>query len=86
MTHRHTNVWVDVETRNDFLRQEGNVQIPRGYDSAGFCINFVDIILRGCDKDVLNAVVECVDKRLVEDLLGSSLVIARQFGSPKLIE
>jgi len=49
-------------------------------DGACLCIDLVHIVLRGSNKDVLDAIAQSVDEGLGKDLLGHSIVGARKLG------
>ena len=59
------------------------MQVSRGNNVASLCINLVNIILSSSDEDILNAVIERVNKWLGVDLLQSVLVVTGQLGLPK---
>lgn len=62
------------------------MKISRGNDVAGFGINFVDIVLRGCNEDILDAIIEGVNEWLRVYLLESTFVVTRELGCPELSE
>lgn len=63
------------------------MEVSRGDDVAGLGVELVDVVLSGCDVDILLGVaIGCVDERLREHLLRGAIVSARKQRSEQLAE
>ena len=79
---RHSYGRVDIDATVEVGGQEGHVQPPRRNNGTGFGIKFINIILRSRKENILNSIVQGIDKGLGEDLFGFSSIIARECGLP----
>jgi hypothetical protein len=51
-----TNVRIDIVAVAEVQLREWSSQVSRRHDNSSLCIDLVNVVLRGCNEKILNAV------------------------------